>query len=60
MQSSYYARLRRRMILEKKKKKGRDSFDGASSSQDTVNRCKLKTSCLDKMFCTINFFHKVS
>ena len=48
MQSSYYARLRR------------DSFDGASSSQDTVNKCKLKTTCLDKMFFTITFFHKVS
>ncbi|GMY05259.1 hypothetical protein FCV25MIE_00504 [Fagus crenata] len=39
MHSSYYARLRRRMILDKKKK-ARDSFDGASSSQDIVNRCK--------------------
>ncbi|GMY24161.1 hypothetical protein FCV25MIE_19403, partial [Fagus crenata] len=39
MHSSYYARLRRRMILDKKKK-ARDSFDGSSSSQDIVNRCK--------------------
>jgi hypothetical protein len=40
MQSSYYARLRRKMILDRKKR-GVDSFNGASPSQDTVNSYKL-------------------
>ena len=59
MQSSYYARLRRKMILDRKKK-GVDSFNGASSSQDTVNSCKLKSTRPDKMFCTRIFFYEAS
>ena len=47
-------------MFSTKKKKGSDSFDGASFYEDTVNRCKLKTTCPDKMFCTITLFHKVS
>ena len=46
MQSSYYARLRRKMILDRKKR-GVGSFNGASPSQDTVNSCKLKSTCPD-------------
>jgi hypothetical protein len=49
MQSSYYARLRRKMILDRKKR-GVGSFNGASPSEDTVNSCKLKSTCLDKFF----------
>uniref|UniRef100_A0A2N9FGK8 Helitron helicase-like domain-containing protein n=1 Tax=Fagus sylvatica TaxID=28930 RepID=A0A2N9FGK8_FAGSY len=41
MQSSYYARLRRKMILDRKKR-GVDSFNGASSSQDTVNSYRIE------------------
>jgi hypothetical protein len=59
MQSSYYARLRRKMNLDKKKR-GVDSFNGASPSQDIVNSCKLKSTCPDKMFCTRSFFYKAS
>ena len=49
MQSSYYARLRRKMILDTKKI-GVDSFNGASPSQDTINSCKLKSTRPDKFF----------
>ena len=59
MQSSYYARLRTKMILDRKKR-GVDSFNGALSSQDTVNSCKLKSTCPNKMFCTRIFFYKAS
>ena len=55
MQSSYYAQLRRKMILDRKKR-GVGYFNGASPSQDTVNSCKLKSTCPDKMFCTRSFF----
>jgi hypothetical protein len=47
------------MILDGKKR-GVDSFNGASSSQDTVNSCKLKSTCPDKMFSTRIFFYKAS
>jgi hypothetical protein len=34
------------MILDRKKR-GVGSFNGASPSQDTVNSCKLKSTCPD-------------